>query len=69
MSSANAQRVARHHARQKLGLSVLPIPVDAIALAEFLIKAGSLKRADDDRAALATATARLLEIITKEHDE
>ena len=48
-------------------LPVLPIEVDAVALADALIEARLIDpNMVDDRTALAKATARLLEIFCKE---
>jgi hypothetical protein len=65
--SANAIRVSRAYQRRRAGLAVLPIEVDAVALADALIEARLIDpNMVDDRTALAKATARLLEIFCKE---
>jgi hypothetical protein len=65
--SANALRVSRAHQRRRAGLVVLPIEVDAVALADVLIEAKLLDpNLADDRAALAKATTKLIEIFCRE---
>jgi hypothetical protein len=64
MSGAERQRAWRQ--RQKAGLAVLEIEVDAIALADTLIEARLLDpNLADDRTALAEATTRLLQSLEK----
>jgi hypothetical protein len=65
--SPNAIRVSRAKQRRRSGLVVLPIEVDAIALADLLIEARLLdSNMADDRTALAKAATRLLEIFCRE---
>jgi hypothetical protein len=65
--TANAIRVSRAYQRRRSGLVVLPIEVDAVALADVLIEAKLLDpNMADDRTALAQATTRLIEIFCKD---
>ena len=62
-----AIRFRRHYQRRRSGLVVLPIEVDPVLLADVLIEARLLDpNMADDRTALAKATARLIEIFSKE---
>ena len=66
MLNASAIRVARHRERSRGGLAVIAVEVDLIGLADFLTEARLLDpNMADDRAALAKATTRLLEIFCK----
>jgi hypothetical protein len=65
--SANALRVSRAYQRRRVGVAVLPIEVDVVALADVLIEAQLLDpNMADNRTALAKATTRLIEIFCKE---
>jgi hypothetical protein len=65
--SANAIRVSPAYQRRRAGVVVLPIEVDAVALADVLIEARLIDpNMVDDRRALATATGRLIEIFCKD---
>lgn len=67
MQSPEAVRAMKAYQRRKAGVVVLPIEVDVTALADVLIAARMLDpNMADDRAALAKATARLIEIFCKE---
>jgi hypothetical protein len=66
--TAAAQRQARRRARQREGRILLAIEADEAALVEALIAAGVLEPClSDDKRAIATATARLLQLITRDN--
>ena len=62
-----AIRFRQFYQRMRSGLVVLPVEVDATALADVLIESRLLDpTVADDRAALAKATTRLIEIFCQE---
>jgi hypothetical protein len=44
--SVSSARVARHRARQRVGVAVLPVPIPAYDTVQALIEAGRLSVAD-----------------------
>lgn len=62
--SAVKDRVRLHRQRQAAGRAILPLDVDEVRVADFLIRARLLDPVNaDDRMALTKATERLLELI------
>jgi hypothetical protein len=59
----STERVRKHRQRKRTGLTVLSVPVDLGAVAEFLIDHGFLEAWDDrDRDAVARALAAALAV-------
>jgi len=68
MKTAVAERVRQHRARQRAGQVLITVRADETSLVDKLIEAQLLEPTmADDRAAITSATTRLIEIFATEN--